>query len=638
MPSQKLVLGMRNSLPVGTTEEEFEKAYQSMYKPFLTLLYNHPGVYMWLYYSGNLLEWLENRHPEFLMLLNDLSKRKQIELLGGVQYEAFLPLVPSQDRLGQIEYLTTFIRKRFGRRPRGGLLPGDVWEPSLASTLKSAGFEYIFLPDSYFAEAGCRGKELYMPAFTEDLGKSIIVYPVSAGLSGRIGNIDTVTFVDELRLIYRNTGSEVICLNLEPQKSLEWYEQFFQEIENRSSEVATFRPVRCTRQFKALNKHYFSSITFQSLMHWLEEGAATDEYEYPDSSVLPSGSYRYFLTRYPEGNALYSKMMYTSLLVNQIKGDRSRKKTAREELWKAQSNEAYWHGADGGIYRRIYRNAAYHSLLEAEKVTKERGIFKPSVFITDFDMDGLQEYLYRGTNINAYLHQKGGTLFELDYFPASWNFGATMSRHNEVYRSGSSTPDAYPRRSFMDRIVKEEQGEDFIDRRPGDDECDLMGLLYSEESIDRERRQVCLGAECRIRQGDSEIPITLKKDFSFRKNTLHVTYKVTNTGDEPFKRFFASEMNFAFSDPENLAISTGENPGDPDDTAVIFMDKGIKSRMSLNSDKTFTWKAVPMVLEYLTLAGMAEEYQQHAVLLQWPLELGPSETWETVVQLKVDKL
>ncbi len=638
MPSQKLVLGMRNSLPVGTTEEEFEKAYQTMYKPFLTLLYNHPGVYMWLYYSGNLLEWLENRHPEFVMLLNDLSKRKQIELLGGVQYEAFLPLVPSQDRLGQIEYLTTFIRKRFGRRPRGGVLPGDVWEPSLASTLKSAGFEYIFLPDSYFAEAGCRGKELYMPAYTEDLGKNIIVYPVSAGLSGRIGNVDTVTFVDELSLIYRNTRTEVICLNLDPQKSQEWYDLFFQEIEKRSGEVATFRPVRCTRQFKALNKHYFSSITFQSLMHWLEEGAATDEYEYPDSSILPSGSYRYFLTRYPEGNALYSKMMYTSLLVNQIKGDRSRKKTAREELWKAQSNEAYWHGPDGGIYRRKYRNSAYHSLLEAEKVTKERGIFKPSIFITDFDMDGLQEYLYRGTNINAYLHQKGGTLFELDYFPASWNFGATMARHNEVYRSEGSVQDDHPRTSFMDQIVKEEYGDDFVLRAPEDDECDLVGLLYTEESMDRERRQIRLGAECIIRQDGKEIPILLKKDFSFRKNTLQVTYTIVNNGDTPFKRFFATEMNFAFSDPENVTIAANDAPGETEDTALFFMDKGIKSRMALYADRLFSWKASPMFLEYLTLQGMAEEYQQHAVLLQWPLELAPEETWETTVQLKVDKL
>ena len=246
MPIQKLVLGIRNSLPVGTSEEEFEENYQKVLKPFMTLLYNHPGVYLWNYFSGNLLEWLEERHPEFIMLLNDMSKRKQIELLGGVHYEAFLPLIPSPDRLGQIEYLTTFIRKRFGRRPRGGVLPGDVWEPSLASTLKSAGFDYILLPDSYFANAGCRGKELYMPCYTEDLGKNLIVYPVSTGLSGRIGTIDPGTFIDELSLIYRNTGTEVICLYLNPLGLQDWYDEFFSLLEERSTEISTFRPVRCT--------------------------------------------------------------------------------------------------------------------------------------------------------------------------------------------------------------------------------------------------------------------------------------------------------------------------------------------------------------------------------------------------------
>ena len=55
------------------------------------------------------------------MLINDMVKRKQLELLGGGFYDPILPVIPNSDRSGQIEALTTYLRKHFGKRPRGGL-------------------------------------------------------------------------------------------------------------------------------------------------------------------------------------------------------------------------------------------------------------------------------------------------------------------------------------------------------------------------------------------------------------------------------------------------------------------------------------------------------------------------------------
>ncbi len=635
MPSQKLVLGIRNSLPVGSTAEEMEAAYQRVYKPFLTLLYNHPGVYLGAYYSGNLLEWLEDRHPEFIMLLNDMAKRKQIELLGGVHYEAFLPLIPNPDRLGQIEFLTTFIRKRFGRRPRGGILPGDVWEPSLASTLKSAGFDYIFLPDSYFANAGCRGKELYMPCFTEDLGKNIIVYPISSGLSGRIGSIDPETFVDELMLIYRNTGSEVICLYLDPEGPQEWYDRFFSLLEERNDELSTFRPVRATRMLTNLQKRYFSSVTFQSMMRWIERPTG-EEPNYLDASVLPAGSYRHFLTRYPEGNALYSKMMYTSLLVNQIRGDRSRKKTAREELWKAQCHAPYWHGRDGGIYRRSFRQAAYNSLLESEKVTKERGIFKPSIFTTDFDMDGHHEYLYRGININAYVHLLGAALIELDYFPASWNYSATIARHEELYLQESSHCDSRPRYSFVDHIVEEEISEEQLLNNGITDVGCFSQEIFTERSLNRENREVSLAADCVAGFKNGDVPLHLEKTYLFRKNTLQLQYRLSGDTSKEQSFFLATELNLAFSDPDKLKIDASKN--EQGGMVLAFSDSGIKSRLTLSCDIPFDWKTQAMVIPYLTKDGFVEEYQQHVLMLSWKISGLAENEFLAMLQLKVDKL
>ncbi len=65
---------------------------------------------------------------------------------------------------------------------------------------------------------------------------------------------------------------------------------------------------------------------------------------------LSGGHFRQFLTRYPEAGLMYAKMMYTHVLVNQVRGDRYKKRAAQNELWKGQCHHAYWHGARGGVY------------------------------------------------------------------------------------------------------------------------------------------------------------------------------------------------------------------------------------------------------------------------------------------------
>ena len=122
----RLIFGTYNSLPIVIDESLYEKTYQMAYKPFLKELNNFSGVAVTLYYSGFLLKWLATKHPEFIMLLKDMQKRKQVDIIGGCYYEPFLPLIPHSDRLGQIEGLTTLMRELFGKKPRGGWIPESL--------------------------------------------------------------------------------------------------------------------------------------------------------------------------------------------------------------------------------------------------------------------------------------------------------------------------------------------------------------------------------------------------------------------------------------------------------------------------------------------------------------------------------
>lgn len=121
MKTINLVLGTSNCIATGTSEAQIEQLYQRAYKPFLTTLYTFPEISLTLHYNGVLLEWFQDNRPEFVMLLNEMVKRGQIELLGGTFYETVLPLIPSSDRTAQVEMLTTLMRRRFGKRPRGCL-------------------------------------------------------------------------------------------------------------------------------------------------------------------------------------------------------------------------------------------------------------------------------------------------------------------------------------------------------------------------------------------------------------------------------------------------------------------------------------------------------------------------------------
>jgi len=96
MSKLKLIFGTYNSKPVGSYDYQFEEAYQKAYKPFLTSLNEFQNIQVVLHYSGILLKWFEEKHPEFLMLINDMVERKQVELIGGGFYEPVLSIIPGR--------------------------------------------------------------------------------------------------------------------------------------------------------------------------------------------------------------------------------------------------------------------------------------------------------------------------------------------------------------------------------------------------------------------------------------------------------------------------------------------------------------------------------------------------------------
>src|SRR3989339_212989 len=178
MQGTKVILGTYNTMPDGASGKVFELTYQRSWRPFLSSLYKFQNISAVLYYSGIVLQWIEENHPEFLLLLEEMASRKQIELLGGGFFNPLFPILQPSDKIGQIEMLTTYLRKTFGRRPAGGWLYEYSWDAGLPVIFRNSGLGYTFLPAGILAEAGFIEDGRFDPLVTEDQRKLLYIFPV----------------------------------------------------------------------------------------------------------------------------------------------------------------------------------------------------------------------------------------------------------------------------------------------------------------------------------------------------------------------------------------------------------------------------------------------------------------------------
>src|SRR5262249_25570318 len=162
--------------PVGNFEDVLERCYQQGYLPFVRLLEKHRAIRVALHYSGPLLTWMEEHHPEYFELLRSLVKRKQVEMVGGGFYEPILSVIPPEDQRDQVERLAAYIEKHFGERPSGAWLAERVWEPQLASALAAAQVRYRLVGDFHFLAAGFEPGDLYGVYLAEDRGKTVRLF------------------------------------------------------------------------------------------------------------------------------------------------------------------------------------------------------------------------------------------------------------------------------------------------------------------------------------------------------------------------------------------------------------------------------------------------------------------------------
>lgn len=451
-----LILGVHNHQPVDNWDHVIEDAYVKCYKPFLDVLENHPKVGMSIHYTGYLLDWLFEKHPELIEQLKRLIQRGQVEMISGAYYEPIIAIIPDADKQGQIEKLTDRVEALTGQRPNGLWLAERVWEPHLVKPIAQAGVKYLFLDDSHFKAAGLEEDELYGRYTSEEQGKVVDIFPVDKTLRYQIPYASPQEVIDYLGSIASPDGNKAAIYFDDGEKfgvwpgshrlvfKEKWLDKFFRMLGENSHFINAITPSQYAAKTPPIGRIYLPTASYSEMMEWALPAKQLAVYEQAVKAVpseynrfFRAGFWRNFLVKYPEANNIHKKMLYVSEKIHRLEQEKGiQHKEALDELWKGQSNDIFWHGVFGGLYLTNLRTANYQHLINAENIVDALRYGSSFLHIEerDLDCDGQPEILIESTAQNLYLHpHEGGSLFELDYRKKNFNLLDTLARRYESY-------------------------------------------------------------------------------------------------------------------------------------------------------------------------------------------------------------
>lgn len=584
MQGTKVILGTYNTMPDGTSGKVFELTYQRSWRPFLSSLYKFQNISAVLYYSGVVLQWIEENHPEFILLLEEMADRKQIELLGGGYFSPLFPILQPSDKVGQIEMLTTYLRKTFGKRPSGGWLYEYSWDAGLPIIFRNSGLNYSFLPAKILSEAGFIESGQFTPLVTEDQRKLLYIFPVF-DLDETFGT--PLPFESALeRLMLEHPEGRLYTMMVDGhsvpgmweasglespdvmfEKSFAWFQKNCLFVETVSAQAYA-------RTLKNAKLFYLSSCASKRLGVGFENEIAESR------RLCAPYLAKQLILQNPSSKHLYDKMYHVHSLMTLLRGDKARKKSAQEDLWKAQNGDAYWESGVGGIRRPEVRINAYRSLIEAEKATRIHGSFSPGIILDDIDCDGDRETLYQAADMNCYIHEKGASVFEIDSFRNKQNYCCVYN--DNPLRSLNS---------FMDRIF----GIGSFDE-------ELINLgMQTYSTLEREKSpcKVVFSKEFALKSGSSLHPLAIKKAYFFQKYCISVDIELVNRSQHQIPLRYALEVNlqpaaswedmeiFSSAGREKEQIPPLVKPPSFTAEAITFQMLQGKEAVEIRSDKPF---------------------------------------------------
>ena len=595
----KLLFGIHMHQPVDNFDWVIKMGVETCYGPFFEVMSHYPEFKFSVHCSGWLMEQIEVNHPKLYGQILSLVEQGSIEFFSAGYYEPILSVIPSQDRVTQIEMLNNSIKSEFKQEPKGLWLTERVWESSLIPDLNKAGVKYTVMDDYHFQCAGFDENILDGYYMSEEGGSKIGLFPISKNLRYAIPFLNVDSAIKTIKSFDRKEDSAAIIFDDAEKFGMwpgthEWvYEKGwlknFVEAVLADEQIETMHYAEYYEQVRTRGIAYLPNVSYYEMGEWslraddalklnaFKAEMGHERYDAEGVKFLKGGIWKNFLVKYEESNRIHKRTLELSQARKEVN-----KPAFDEALYKAQTNDALWHGVFGGLYLPNLRDNAYRYIIEAEHVRYGR---KNRLERDQNELDGydkikmvMPKYIFRFDAAH------GGQLVEFDYRKGLFNWQNTLTRRKEAYHQGllEDTPvveeeirsvedgidtihhanvevddelrssiiyDWYLKNSFVDHISDGNfNGDNFR-------YCDFKE--YGDFSnqpfeVELDKKQVTFSREGGL-YFPQKVPTRLEKSYISNKSGFDFNINLTTEAEGDFT--YILEHNFHFSDYEKVMIN-----------------------------------------------------------------------------------
>lgn len=693
------ILGFHNHQPIGNFDFVIEDAYEKSYLPFVEVLEEFPFMKVSLHYTGILWDWFENNKPDFLDRLKALVSKGQVELLSGGYYEPIMSVIPEKTRKWQLEKMNQYIEDTFGNPPRGMWLAERVWEPQLVQDIARTGLEFTITDDSHFKCAGLSEDQTYGYYLSEEQNDILSIFPISERLRYTIPFMKPEASFDFFKSVQKEDEDVVVVMADDGEKfgvwpgtyehvyEKGWLRKFFEMLGKENDWVVPVTFSWVLDHVEPLGKTFLPTASYQEMMEWamptdaihkyeefLDKVRELDVYE-PYKEFVRGGFWRNFICKYDETNNMHKKMLetynYFVKVMRHYPFEERILTKAKDCLLKAQCNCSYWHGVFGGLYLNFLRQGVYENLLMCEEMLNHV-FYRQKNWLTIEEEDFLKtredEIIVKNRFMNCYIDPaKGGSMFELDFLPCSFNFGNTMTRREEAYHKKihdaifiDDVPtssddgeiasihdivivkerdldqylvyDKYRKTSFIDHVLIDPITLDQLDKNQINEAVFLPGKKYESSILSQD---VLLAYQ----QKD----LYVEKHLFFVPDCAEIKAQWKVKGE--IGNYFAAEFNLGLlsqDDPQRYILINGDKQPHPfnakleeeDVQKISIIDRFIGYCMEITLAQPAKLICAPLFTVSLSETGGEKIYQNTTLYFQWALNHGALNQFDGSIQIR----
>jgi alpha-amylase len=651
-----LLLGVHAHQPVGNFPEVIEDAHQRCYKPFLETLYNYPDFRFAAHFSGWLLDWLRERHPADMDLLAQMVKRGQVELFSSGDTEPVLAAIPHRDRVGQLNTLNDKLAAWTGVKPSGAWLTERVWESAVVPALAETGIGYVTVDDYHFFCTGKASAELDGYFSTEEDGTRLDLFPISEALRYRlpfspahevIGYLEHLADQGQSAAIYFD---DIEKFGIWPETydwvyNRGWLKALIEGVlaspKIRTATYADFHANNATRGIV-----YLPTTSYSEMNEWTlpmpaagiyssllasEKAAGRGDLHRP---FLRGGIWRNFMTRYPEANWMHKRMQALSARLAEIPQPAQ---ALTDDLYRAQANDAYWHGLFGGLYLPHLRRAVWNNIVALEaKLDAIKA--RPASVTVDLDLDGKKEFIAHTPALQLVIRDDGlAAAHELSSYPLCHNFGDTLRRYHEHYHDrithgpssseheGDGIASAHDIVRFKHPVSAEDIVPDTLPRTLWLDELDGNSLsdyrLTSQDALQFERNGI-------------------EKKYALDASTVTICWQLSGLAGQRFTTRIHLAMPSCDGFLGRYVLADGSIPGGfgqeihlPEASSLRMDDGVLGGSVSLQTNFSAEISGRPQQTVSQSEAGFEKIMQSTELTLSWDI---PSDANTLQIQLIIE--